>query len=336
MLIRNGHTPFESRDAFIEEAVAQLLKEMAIGTQQRTLFVPEPEALALMPPKRSPGTTGPPDDAPRLAQELGIPPIDDPAMTALHPVPPGFSLPADGNVADEPLFGLHNRDYPSLWALHRLAQLTSDGPMPFSTFRDLATQEAGRFALALWPLEERRRPGEPRLTALFPRGVSLSRGTAGTYFAQAAIGSTHKDRRTGEMRLHGPFFVWRVATLDGGGPKARIAMTDFGYRLLEELDGITIATPHEPGHAVAFLRHLRAHAPGDFAAFAVLLEGARDGADRDELVDRYVERFDWEGRVPETNLQGYVGRAREWGLVTPGRGIYALTEFGAHAVRELL
>jgi hypothetical protein len=38
---------------------------------------------------------------------------------------------------------------------------------------------------------------------------------------------------------------------------------------------------------------------------------------------------------PETNVQGYIGRAREWGLLSQARGQYELTEFGYDVARML-
>jgi hypothetical protein len=108
------------------------------------------------------------------------------------------------------------------------------------------------------------------------------------------------------------------------------------YSLLNRLNGITIEMPHEPDHAYRFFEHLRSHAPGDWEAFALLINGAANSAVREELVERFQRRFGWKGTIPQTNFQGYIGRAREWGIVTKGRGHYELTELGQEVANSLV
>ena len=82
-------------------------------------------------------------------------------------------------LVDEPLLGLHNRDWPSFWALSVLADETRDGPISLRTYLLEATSRAwkvadqlsefGRRATALLPSnrEKRQSAREPtRLPAL--------------------------------------------------------------------------------------------------------------------------------------------------------------------------
>jgi hypothetical protein len=366
-LIRQGLVPFDSPEEFVEEAVRRLVVEME--ARQRPLFdVAEdrwdqprmsverdqlwratPSSDRLMEaPRRAEGVRLSPKDWARLAVEAGVEPIFDAQETALAAPQPGvvFDTP-DGVVADEPLFGLHNRDYPSLWAVARLCEWTRHEPIPLREFRSRATDEAARFSLSLQALETRRPKGQPRLTALFPRPtlpfdarepsrtyVEMTRG--GGAFEQAALGSVHRDTGSSELRLHGPLFAWRLAALDRTRPDGLLAPTELAYSLLRSLGGITIEMPHERDHAYAFFEHLRHHAQGDWQAFTLLISGIADRIPRDELVERFKRRFRWRGSVPQTNFQGYLGRAREWGIVTQGRGQYQLTELGVAVANSLI
>ena len=57
-----------------------------------------------------------------------------------------------------------------------------------------------------------------------------------------------------------------------------------------------------------------------------------------ELVEVFqTARPDWTASVAATNTQGYVARAREWGLVESKQvaGTYRLTEFGERYTAEI-
>ena len=333
-LIEERRVPFDSRDAFITDAVGQLLTEVEWGG-----FDPGSQ----MPLRLIPGPR-PEAEAPwwehRLA-EFGIQPFEDLAQTALEPPSQGPTLrPDEALVVDEPIFGLHNRDYPSFWALDQLCRATRDGPVRFSEFRRLLSDTAVQFAMRLGRLDEERPKGHPRLTGLFPSDIdpndsrAVNRGIS--RFMQVAVGSIHRERETGRPRLHGPLFTWRLAAVDRPDPKAAsIAPTPFAYALFRDLRGIRVDTPHDPVHAQAFFRFLHERVPGDRRGFAELLTGVTRQESRDELVERFRQRFGLARSVPETNVQGYIGRAREWGLLSQARGQYELTEVGCDVARML-
>jgi hypothetical protein len=363
-LIQQGRVPAGSPEEFIVEAVRQRLVEVEPFSRARTdpemaqelrdwqlsqLEDEWPNDVALARREIRPARLGR-EEWILLALDAGVEPIFDLQQTALTAPAPGIVFPVpEGVVADEPLFGLHNRDFPSLWAVVRLCEWTRHEAVPLRQFRSQATEEAWRFSLSLQAREASQPKSQPRLTALFPRpnlastGQELARTRWGrgraasrAAFEQAALGSVHRDTDSGEPRLHGPLFAWRLAALDSPDTGALVAPTDLAYSLLHRLDGITIEMPHEPGHAYAFFEHLRSHAPGDWDAFALLINGAANNAGRDELIERFQRRFGWQGTVPQTNLQGYIGRAREWGIITPGRGHYELTDLGLDVANSLL
>jgi hypothetical protein len=340
-LIEERRVPFDSRDAFIADAVEQLLTGVEWG--------PAPEALQL-PPEVVPGAARiipgprPATDSPwwehRLA-EFGVVPFEDPEQTALRPPADGPTLPPDESlIVDEPLFGLHNRDFPSFWALNELCQATQSGPTRLADFRRRLDDTAIQFAMRLGRLDGDRPKGHPRLTAGFPRDVDphdrRSVNRAISRFVQVAVGSIHRERSSGRPRLHGPLFTWRLAAVDRPDPKAaRIAPTPLAYMLFRKLRGLQVDIPHDPSHAQAFFHFLQSHVPGDRAGFAELLTGVLREESRGQLVDRFRESFGLSGSVPETNMQGYVSRAREWGLLSPLRGQYELTEVGSDVARIL-
>ena len=135
----------------------------------------------------------------------------DLAGSALR-LPAQSILAEDGVAVGEPgpLLGLHNRDYPSLWAAHRLARYTIDELVPFREFVDRATNAAWVFAARLQAIE--RMDGGDRLTALFPTNPA-KRAAAERAFQAFAIGAIPRRVGEGRIRVSGPLFAWGVCQL---------------------------------------------------------------------------------------------------------------------------
>lgn len=262
-------------------------------------------------------------------------PIDDLSATALHLAAEGEPL-ADGEaeVEDEPLFGMHNRDFPSLWVAYRLAERAASGPVPYELFVERATEEAWDYAEALRGLAE---AGGQKLTALFPTNRAKPQSAADAFKA-FAVGSV-MDGNHRSLRAEGPLFSWRVCQAKRSpAGELLIGLTSDGWRLLRGLDGISLQLPHAPELARTFLEHLRRHAPGDWWGFRAVVAAVADQPNRLELVETFQRaRPDWGANVAATNAQGYVARAREWGLVQPKQigGRYTLTEFGTEYLTEI-
>jgi hypothetical protein len=224
---------------------------------------------------------------------------------------------------------MHNRDYPSLWAARRLADYLEAGSLSFDEFVERATTEAWAFANAIKPIE--RGLGQ-KLTALFPTNAE-KRQTASSAFRSFGIGSLTRngERVYGE----GPLFLWRVIDVARRGGSDSVGLTEAGRKLLDRLAGLTILPPHGPEDARVFLAHLREHAPADWWGFEQTLLTVAERPTRAELIEGFrAAQPGWRESVAATNVQGYVARAREWGLIAPKvvDARYELTELGVEFV----
>lgn len=250
------------------------------------------------------------------------------------PMPPSDATLFNGSAAevvDDVLFGLHNRDYPSLWALAHLAQFAHSGSVPLDAFFDAVADAATDF---------NRRVLEPlREGALFPRvqhdpsdfdemkKIESSRNRFLNFAVAEAPRARSGDGAT-PAAYRGPLPQWKVAAIDdtaADGPM--IGLTAAGRDLLHSLNGLNVVEPHGEEHARAFLKHLRRHASEDHLGFRLIVEAIGDGNDRTATNENFVEswtaqtgtspRAPWKLNEGSTNTAGYVARAREWGLVEP-------------------
>lgn len=260
-----------------------------------------------------------------------ISPPPDISITRLREPPPGTALSGNGSryvLADEPLFGLHNRDYPSLWAASHLYERAADGPVGLKEFLAELTKEAWEFSEALAELEIR---GWRKLRALFPSNRQRPE-SAEDGFRAFAVGSIHAVRGgDGLKRLSGPLFQWRLAYVIEDGGRELIGRTAVGAELLTNLAGISLNLPHEPEYARVFLAHLMEHAPEDWALLRRVLELAAERANRATLVEQLQKERSWSPSQASSYAVGYVGRAREWGLMESQLSTdrrYELTELG--------
>jgi hypothetical protein len=256
--------------------------------------------------------------------------------TALRIATKGEAL-ADGEatVDDEPLFGMHNRDFPSLWVAFRLAERSAAAPVPYEPFVEEVTAEAWDYAVGLGSLEE---AAGQKLTALFPTNRAKPQ-SSGDAFKAFAVGSVAVGKQ-GTVRAEGPLFAWRVCQVKRSpAGDLLLGLTPEGWGLLRDLGSISAQLPHTPELARTFLGHVRRHSPGDWWGFRTVVATVADQPNRIELVETFQrERPDWSHNVAATNAQGYVARAREWGLVEPKQagGRYALTEFGTDYLTEII
>jgi hypothetical protein len=239
---------------------------------------------------------------------------------------------AAAHVDDEPLLGLHGRDYPSIWALQQLARYTADGLIPFERYRDDVVRAAWFYGGQLKSLE---RPDGPlrKLTVLFPSNIA-KQPSAARGFQAFAIGSVTRTKESGALRGSGPLFAWRAIQVEDA-PGLPVGLTESGWRLISELEGLSLDLPHPPRLTELFMRYLSEHAPADRWGFDYLLRGVAEGPSRDDLVERFkVASANWSAAEASSIAQGYIARSREWGLVEPRLvdGRYWLTAGG----RELL
>lgn len=251
-------------------------------------------------------------------------------MTAL-------SAPAAGFVVSEvddlnrpegrALFGLHNRDYPSLWALAKLASVTVEQPIPIEEYFSDVLKEAWRFSELLLAIEKHT---GTKCTALFPTNPAKHK-PAEMRFRSFAVGDYRTDGDA--YATNGPLFEWRVIGLTEGERHApRVGLTASGWKLLAGVAGISVEEPHPHVAAKVFLSHLSSHAPADWKGFSEIIRAiGADGATRQDLLDHVANVWtSWTDNEVSTNSAGYVARAREWGLVEPKqtKSQYHLTPLG--------
>lgn len=330
---------FRTRAELMCEAVENLLNELeypeappAQGIVGRRLVEQRP------PLSEYPAQTGSAKD---LFTELSEPERGelesaDLAATALRAPAQAPQLLSGGSadVGDEPLLGLHNRDYVSIWALHRLARYTTAGPIAFDDYLHRVTQAAWFFGSRLRQLEDETQI--KKLSVLFPTNLA-KRPSAERGFQSFAVGSVVRQADSGILSAAGPLFAWRAIQV-AAADSVPVGLTDLGWRLIRELDGISLELPHAPALTTRFLEYLAGNAPGDRWGFDHLVRSATDGPDREELVRSFAERHpDWSAATASSVTQGYVARAREWGLLEPRLvdGRYWLTDLGRELAREI-
>ena len=321
-VIIDGVGGYETRAEFIVDAIQERILELTIEEVEDAGPPPVPQR----------GTTGEPRPPGTMASRK--PPSDPgtPAMgmTGLASREAGFSISPTDDLSrpeGEALFGLHNRDYPSLWALSRLSEMADEEPIPVTDYQARVLQEAWGFGERLLAIEKR--TGR-KCTALFPTNPD-KRQSAEARFWMFAIG----DFRIGgnnTIATSGPLFEWRTAGLSGSVDEPLISLTAAGRRLLAALRGLSVQEPHAPASAVVFLAHLQEHAPADGRGFIEILRAiGPDGATRLNVLDHAAAQWPgWTKNMVSTNAAGYIARAREWGLIEPkqSKSRYHLTPFG--------
>lgn len=331
-VLAQGKGGLETREQFIREAAEGLLAELTYSEAP-----PEPG------PRVTSAATSPEGSASIAGALESVPPweqeelrLADLAGSALRTISPGASLSA-GVVRprDEPLLGLHNRDYPSLWAAARLARYTEDGLISVEEFWRRVTAAAWLFGAQLQALEQEI-PGL-RITPLFPTNPRKQEAAEQAFQSFALGGIPRRRGSEGAIEAGGPLFDWRLCQMkmeDGG---LLIGLTPTGRELLRGLAGLTLELPHGEPAARLFLGHLFANAPGERWGFEQILSAALEEPTREELVATVAEgNSRWTEATANSVAQGYVARAREWGLleVRLQQGRYRLTEFGARWRRE--
>lgn len=255
------------------------------------------------------------------------------STTALAPSSGGTVIaPAEviSEPPDEALFGLHNRDYPSLWAASFLREQTQAGTVPLQTYLESVVAAAWKHAQVLLSVQNSTRA---KTTALFPTNPA-KRKAAEAAFRQFAIGGVRATHSDGKVPTYGPLFVWQIAALTGHPERPEVGLTPQGDRLLGLVQGLTVEEPHPPQAATTFFGYLRENAAQDHRGFLQILDAVGPaGCDRQSLVTQMGNAWpSWKDSELSTNTAGYVARAREWGLLRPRleQGRYRLTDYGHH------
>jgi len=250
--------------------------------------------------------------------------------------------PEPCTAPDKVTWGMHNRDWPTLWVLADLAARTAEAgaPAEFHGWRNDLGERAADLAyrlndagsafdyVGLPNIKAKGLKSVMRFLSLFVgdrpgTGPLFSLGLAATAEPWSKVCPEPGDRR----------FV---------GEREPILLTEAGLALLRRLDGFAPApAPVADAHRTAWLEHLRDRVPLDFELLCAVVESIAAGHDqRKPLVAATVERLGWADVRPitaETNVAGIIGRAREWNVVARAqdRGRYLLVGDGADALRDL-
>ena len=239
-------------------------------------------------------------------------------------------MPTSG-VPDDPLFGLHNRDYPALWVGSLLSHVTHQGLVELNDFVTRLKEEAWKYAEALGDLETRT---SGKLTVMFPTNRAKPQSAEDGFIA-FAFGTVKHDN--GDLEMRGPLYQWKICNALVHDSCLRVGLTEEGVSLIKQLRGMTAEIPHEEGHARVFSEYIRSHAPQDWLCLSRLLREVADEPNRQELVERLRAHYrSWGDNQAATNTAGYVSRGREWGFMAlkQREGRYVLTDFGREMIDE--
>lgn len=242
-------------------------------------------------------------------------------------------------ISTEPMFGMHNRDAPTAWALARLASEAMDGPVSLADFYERTTDAAWRLGAQLARLEQK---GAQKLAIMLPRNAEKPQSAAAGFRA-FALGQVASKPEDGMLTAWGPFYQWGAVGIVGDIEQPKIGLTDSGWELVGLFDDLGFALPHDGAIAWGFLAHLREYAAPDLWGLLAALEGAAHGLGRVEMsewfrlgLDEDFTETEWKNSVAESVASGYVSRCRAWGLLEPKleRGQYKLTPAGRKALDD--
>jgi hypothetical protein len=296
------------RAEFVTEAIIDRLAEEELGTgpdaSQR------PAKLAAVP-TLSPDTAAQPETARMFGDWLSS-----------NSVP---TLPITSGPGTN--FGLHNRDYPTIWACDLLGRRTAElgEPIAWDRFSSELLQASWHTGRQLAAGDAA--AGRPLKTSIgFPLNAAKKEAAERRFLAHAFGLPTARGNP-------GPVLVFKWVGVDQVDGRSRVALTDPGLALLRKLAATGEMTPPFTDAAwSAFVRHLAEHAEAELKAWFSVLALLRDQPNRVELIERCSW---WRGNEAATNAMSYVSRGREWSLVEPRLdrdGRYVLTEPG---IREL-
>lgn len=312
---------YQDRNEFVTEAIRDRLAEEAAIQPEQTLAAPPPRKVAeeivayavAEPPRRIATTTGIPATEPAPGGQLYL---GDWRRGEICTVP--------ARATDVVNFGLHNRDFPTLWALNRLATMTSRDPVTWDQFIAFTREESAGVG-------ERLRLSDLSQATPIPIGIGFpkpgpKREQSLDRFVAAMIGS--------KRRTEGPIFALALASF-ADEDRETIAPTDAGLAALDDMvaRGLGTVLPQPQPVFERWWQYLSEWAPAERAAWHKVLTVVAENPDRDELVSQFPE---WRGHTATTNTVGFISRSREWGLLPPQmfEGRYQLTNLGAAVAQE--
>ena len=325
--IISGAGGYSTRAEFIVDAIQERILELTVEEVED----------AGPPPVYKDGvsaTPGPPEEKVTHQRASDPDTLVTVGMTELVYRGAGFSIPPTDDLSrpeGKALFGLHNRDYPSLWALSQLAEMANEEPIPVVDYYARILKKAWDFGEHLLALEK---DTGRKCTALFPTNPD-KRQSAESRFCMFAIGDFRINGKK-TVTTNGPLFEWRAVGLVGSIDQPRIGLTAAGWELLAALHGLSVGEPHAPTSVAAFLAHLKQHAPADMRGFVEILRAiGPEGATRQDVLGHAGTQWpEWNENEVSTNAAGYIARTREWGLLElkQTKSHYNLTPLGVEHI----
>lgn len=313
-ILRSGGAYFDRAEFVNEALIDRLAEEGHSAVEQFPLPHMRPAQLAAVPEPAVEFA----DDVPEMVGMFGD-------WLSKAPIP---TLPA--TAGPETNFGLHNRDYPTIWACDLLGRLTVEAgtPITWETFSQQLLQKS-------WDVGRRLAADDAETGRPVRAGVGFPTNAAKKDAAERRF-LAHSFGLPSGRGNPGPVFVFKWVGVEQIDGKAHVALTEPALTVLRALAGTGDSGPPF-GEAAwrIFADHLAVHACRELKAWLSVLELVRAQPHRNELVERCTW---WTGNEAATNAMSYVSRGREWGLVEPRLNPdnrYALTRRGAEEFDRL-
>jgi hypothetical protein len=311
-ILRSAGAYFD-RAEFVTEALIDRLAEEGHGTVEQ---LP-------LPQERTTELAAVPEPAELAADVLEVGMFGDWLSSGSAPTLPTTSGPATN-------FGLHNRDYPTIWATDLLGRLTVEAgsSLTWDTFSEQLLQMS-------WSVGRRLAAVDAETGRLVKVGVGFPTNAAKKDAAERRF-LAHSFGLPSGRGNPGPVFVFKWVGVEQVDGEPHVALTESALTVLRELAGTgDLGPPFGEAAWRIFADHLAMHARPELEAWLSVLELVRAQPNRNELVERCTW---WTGNEAATNAMSYVSRGREWGLVEPRLNPdnrYALTQRGAEELDRL-
>lgn len=230
------------------------------------------------------------------------------------------------------LYGLHNRDYPTLWVARSLLAMTAErgSAVPWLDFTAAILEAAWNVGAQLAKMDAERAADEQKASVGFLVN-SEKRQSSEARFLEHMVGVP--DRPSGPT---GPLFAMKLAGIERAADTLVVAPTAEAITLWDRLVtagfGSKDRPPHLPEAWRVFRDHLRSQLAEDYDAWMRVLAAIGEEPTREELIKKFAA--EWAGAAAATNVSGYVSRGREWGLIALklNDGQYVLSELGRSTV----
>ena len=323
--------PGYDRSTFVADAVEAFLVELRhVGPEPSAMRAESEPAPAADQRLHSYLSTAPSEDmTPGLAALTSLPAPEEwgddraagmptPEITVVGPAADTPTVPFVVSKETEPTWGMHNRDWPTLWAASQLGDLSRRGPVDFGDWVDRLAHDA-------YAMTQQYHDPDLDFSGLPTdrnRKLERSLGRFRGFFVGAAPGD-------------GPMFSLGLA-----GPareSGTVLLTAPGADLLRTLEGLEPRkTRMRDDWRAAYLAHLAAWVPLDFAFLRSVIELLFEGRTRRmDLLESMAEQHpEWSETFVATNVAGFVARGREWNLVEPSqeKGQYKLVSDAIEAL----